>query len=229
MVQKKIKAVIFDLDGVIIDSNPQIEKFWHQWASKTERQLSRKDFTKYIHGRKGTETLEALFNDLSSEIKDEIIRDAIEFDSVMEPEPVKGIYDFIQTLIQSNIPIGLVTSSHRKRALLMLQKQSLHNGFKAHVTAEDVTKGKPDPEPYTTIAKKLNQEPYDCLVFEDAISGVESAKEAGMEVIGINTEEVANDLVKKGAECVVSNFNEIRVEQNKLYINDIITYILQAL
>src|SRR6476469_9900790 len=97
-MQKVIRAIIFDLDGVIIDSNPEIEKFWHHWAVKTERQLSRKNITEHIHGRKGVETLEALFNDISTETKEEIIKDAIEFDSKMKPKQVRGIHHFIQIL-----------------------------------------------------------------------------------------------------------------------------------
>ncbi len=228
-MQKVIKVIIFDLDGVIIDSNPEIEKFWHQWAAKTERQLTRKNITEHIHGRKGEETLEALFNDISVETKEAIIKDAIEFDSSMNPEPVGGIHHFIQGLLQQKMPVGLVTSSHKKRALHMLEKQNLHNSLLAHVTAEDVTKGKPHPEPYLAIAKKLNQAPENCLVFEDAISGVISARAAGMEVIGINAEEATEDLLKRGAACVIANFDEISIKENILHIKNNITYMLQAL
>ena len=228
-MQKIIKAIIFDLDGVIINSNPEIEKFWYKWAVKTKRELTSKNITEHIYGRKGVETLEALFNDISAETKDAIIKDAIEFDSRMNPEPVEGVYHFIQTLLQLKIPIGLVTSSHKKRALLMLQKQNLHNSFQTHVAAEDVINGKPHPEPYLAIAKKLNQEPEHCLVFEDAISGVISAAAAGMEVIGINAEEGADDLINRGATHVVADFNQVSIAQNQLNIADKITYILQAL
>src|SRR4051812_24950272 len=227
-MQKTIKAIIFDLDGVIIDSNPEIEKFWHHWAAKTNRQLTQKDIAEHIYGRKGLETLAALFNDINEETKEAIITDAIAFDSRMNPEPIKGIYQFIQQLQALKIPLGLVTSSHNERALLMLQKQNLNNSFAANITAEDVTKGKPHPEPYLAIAKKLNQQPENCLVFEDAISGVQSAKEARMEVIGINTEDAAEHLLKSGAACVVFAFNELNIEGNVLRAKDV-TYLLQAL
>jgi len=111
----------------------------------------------------------------------------------------------------------------------MLQKQNLHNSFKEHVTAEDVNKGKPHPAPYLNIAEKLNQQPEYCLVFEDAISGVQSAKAAGMEVIGINTEEAAQDLLANGAACVINSYEELRVEQNILLAKGGISYTLQAL
>jgi len=227
-MQKTIKAVIFDLDGVIINSNPAIEKFWHRWAERTKRQLTRQNITEHIHGRKGVETLDALFNDTSTETKEAIIRDAIEFDSRMSPEPIKGINDFIQALFMLNIPMGLVTSSHKKRALLMLEKQSLSNNFEAHVTAEDVTNGKPHPQPYLIMAKKLNQAPEYCLVFEDAISGVQSAKAAGMEVIGINA-TAAENLIANGASYVSPNFKELTIEQNKLLLKNGLSYIFQTL
>jgi len=227
-MQRVIKAVIFDLDGVIIDSNPEIEKFWHYWAAKTDRQLSRKSITEHIHGRKGVETLDALFNDVSAETREAIIKDAIEFDSQMDPEPIAGINHFTQDLLTQHIWVGLVTSSHKKRALIMLQKQNLHNSFYAFVTAEDVTKGKPDPEPYLMMAEKLDQEPGNCLVFEDAISGVKSAKAAGMEVIGINADEAAENLIKYGATYVVASFDKLTIKGNRLYMNDSLYYTLQA-
>ena len=227
-MQKTIKAVIFDLDGVIIDSNPEIEKFWHRWAAKTNRQLTRQNIIEHIHGRKGVETLDALFNDINAETKEAILRDANEFDSRMSPEPIPGIYHFIQALFKLNIPIGLVTSSHKKRALLMLEKQSLSNNFEEHVTAEDVTNGKPHPQPYLTMATKLNQAPEYCLVFEDAISGVQSAKAAGMEVVGINA-MAAENLIANGASYVLPNFKELTIEQNKLLLkNNGLSYIFQT-
>ena len=227
-MEKIIKAVIFDLDGVIIDSNPEIEKFWHHWARKTNRQLTREHITEHIHGRKGVETLAALFSDVSDETKEAIIKDAINFDSQMDPSPIGGIYHFIQQLHALKIPLGLVTSSHNKRAQLMLEKQNLNACFDAHITAEDVTKGKPDPQPYLAIAEKLQQQPAYCLVFEDAISGVLSAKAAGMEVIGINLEEGAENLLSNGAACVVANFEELALKQNHLQAKNEIVYTLQA-
>jgi len=228
-MERIIKAIIFDLDGVIIDSNPEIEKFWHQWAAKTDRRLTLQNITEHIHGRKGVETLEALFNDISAETKETIIKDAIEFDSRMNPEPIGGIYHFIQQLRALKIPLGLVTSSHNTRAQLMLKKQQLENCFEAYVTAEDVTKGKPDPQPYITMAEKLHYQAEHCLVFEDAISGVLSAKAAGMEVIGINAEDAAERLLACGAVHVVKSFEELNVQQNKLIVSHAIAYTLQAL
>lgn len=228
-MQKIIKAVIFDLDGVIINSNPEIEKFWHHWAAKTNRQLTRQDITEHIHGRKGVETLGALFSDISNQTKDAIIKEAIEFDSCMNPEPIKGAYQFIQTLLQLKIPIGLVTSSHNKRALLMLEKQHLNGNFEAHVTAEDVNNGKPHPEPYLTMAQKLNVQPEYCLVFEDAISGVQSAKAAGMEVIGINNEAAADNLLANGASYVAASFDELTISNTKLLLKNGLSYVLQLL
>jgi sugar-phosphatase len=227
-MQKNIKAVIFDLDGVIIDSNPEIEKFWHGWAAKTNRQLTRQHITEHIYGRKGVETLAALFSDISDQTKEAIINDASSFDSRMNPAPISGIYHFVQQLRAANMPLGLVTSSHHIRAQLMLEKQQLSDCFGVFITAEDVTNGKPHPEPYIAMARKLNLAPANCLVFEDAISGVQSAKAAGMEVIGINAEAAAERLLESGAACVVSSFEELHIKQEQLIVKHN-TYKLQAL
>lgn len=156
------------------------------------------------------------------------MQDAIVFDKAMNPAPVNGVYTFIQNLQALKIPVGLVTSSHNTRALLMLEKQNLHPFFHTYVTAEDVTKGKPHPEPYLAMANKLNVSPEYCLVFEDAISGVQSAKAAGMEVIGINVAEASENLVVNGAACVVSGFNELTLKQQILQASDQVAYQLQA-
>ena len=204
-----VLAVIFDLDGVIIDSNPEIVKFWHLWAAKSGIALTSDNIVQHIYGRKGTETIDALFSHVTNKVKKQIIEEAIAFDSNMNPSLIKGVYEFIQLLLQKNIPIGLVTSSYKKRAVAMLEKQNLGTCIQMYVTAEDVSKGKPDPAPYLVMAAKLNIPPQSCLVFEDAISGVISATSAGMHVIGIGDGEAKVELTKYGAEEVISDFTEL--------------------
>lgn len=219
-----LQAVIFDMDGVIIDSNPEIEKFWHGWAQKTNRQLSADNIARHIYGRKGVETLDILFGDISIETKEAILQDAQVFDSQMAPQAVGGVFNFIQQLCNQQIPLGLVTSSHKNRALLMLEKQNLQGCFTALVTAEDVTRGKPDPQPYLAIAQKIGIEPQQCLVFEDALSGVLSAVAAGMHVIGINTGQSVPLLLQAGAAYVVPNFTSLQLEGTTLKAQDDVMY-----
>ena len=149
-----IKAVLFDLDGVVIDSTLAIEKFWKQWAEKENVVLDDEKIRKYVHGRRGIETIEILFSQSTPETKENIQRTAIDNDEAMAPGVIKGLYELITHLHALNIPIGLVTSSHIKRVHRMLKNNKLDHYFTAIISREDVQHGKPHPEPYLKKAKK---------------------------------------------------------------------------
>ncbi|MEQ1624261.1 MAG: HAD family phosphatase, partial [Sediminibacterium sp.] len=89
----------------------------------------------------------------------------------------------------------------------------LPNHFEYSITAHDVQKGKPDPEPYLKMAEKLNFNPSECLVFEDAISGVQSAIAAGMTCIGIGNQLTAKSLEAEGAKEVIENFRSLTIQE----------------
>ena len=212
----KVKAVIFDLDGVIIDSNPAIEAFWKSWTDRENIQLSDALIREWIYGRKVGDTIKGLFNHLSQERKKEIETSAYTFDSTMHPGAVKGVVSFIQQLVLQGIPMGVVTSSHRSRMLTMLTSLSIENSFTHFITAHDVTRGKPHPEPYLKMSEKMNLPENECLVFEDAISGIQSAVAAGMQSIGIGNHLSKPGLLQWGAKDVMPDFTYIHIDQKQL-------------
>ena len=120
--------------------------------------------------------------------------------------------------------MGVATSSHHERMLQMLERVGVADHFVHFVTAHDVSKGKPDPEPYLKMAEKINLHPTDCLVFEDANSGVQSAIAAGMQVIGIGNEVTKNELLLNGALEVIPNFSEIEISGSQLFTKNGNTY-----
>jgi sugar-phosphatase len=185
---KQFKAIIFDLDGVIIDSNPAIIEFWSSWATKEGFTLTDQMIREWVYGRRVTATIEGLFSHVSDLRKKEIEQSGYLFDQTMKPEGIEGINHFIQGLTNIPFTIGVATSSHHERMLQMLERVGVVDHFVHFVTAHDVSKGKPDPEPYLKMAEKINLSPSKCLVFEDANSGVQSAIAAGMQVIGIGNE-----------------------------------------
>ncbi len=211
-----ISAVIFDLDGVIIDSNPEIEKFWYEWADKERIELNDEIIRRHIHGRKGVETIENLFHTSTQVIKDEIVEAAIVFDTNMQPKAIEGVISFIQKLSSFNVKIGVVTSSHERRMAKMLNNHDVYNFFKHFITATDVQSGKPHPEPYLKMGEKLGIKAQNCLVFEDAVSGVQSAVAAGMQVIGVGNKQAVERLLNYGAVDVINNFYEIQVTSSNL-------------
>jgi sugar-phosphatase len=211
-----IKAIIFDLDGVIIDSNPAIVRFWKNWADKESIELTDSIILEWIYGRKVGDTIQGLFNHVSNTRKKEIEESADSFDSSLQPNAVLGVSAFISQLNTLEIPVGVVTSSQHARMFTMLTYLSIQNNFTHFVTAHDVSKGKPHPEPYLTMSAKMNIPSGDCLVFEDAISGIQSAKAANMQAIGIGNELTRNDLLKYGAHDVIPDFTHLHIEQGQL-------------
>lgn len=212
-MQYQIQAVIFDLDGVIVNSNPAIEEFWKTLADQHGIPLTEALIRQWIHGRKIGDTLSGLFKHLSEKQLEEIRESAYQFDQHMQPGPIPGIESFVQSLQALQIPTGIVTSSHHSRMLEMIRQLNLLDQFSHFVTAHDVSKGKPDPEPYLSMSTKMNIAAKYCLVFEDAISGIQSATGAGMHAIGIGKEDARADLTLHGARDVIEHYSAIRIHQ----------------
>lgn len=215
-----ISAFVFDLDGVIIDSNPVIESFWKSEAAKENIHLTDELIREWIHGRKVGDTINGLFHHLNDKRKKEIEAAGYEFDSTMEPAALKGLVPLIQWLYTMRIPTGVVTSSHHSRMLKMLTRLDIQNHFAFFVTAEDVTSGKPHPAPYLKMSEKMKIPNYECLVFEDAVSGIQSATAAGMQSIGIGNEQAKPGLLLYGAIDVIPDFTHLQVTDKNISVND---------
>jgi sugar-phosphatase len=218
---KPIKAVIFDLDGVIINSNPAIESFWKSWTDRLSIELTPTLVREWIHGRKVYDTIYGIFDHLPQERKQAIIDDAYDFDSQMLPGSITGVVEFIQVLRETGVPTGVVTSSHHPRMLKMLEGIGIQDHFTHFVTAHDVQYGKPHPEPYRKMQEKMQLQCDECLVFEDAISGIQSATAAGMHSIGIGDAQARTSLLLHGACEVVADFSFIEVVGDHLEANGV--------
>jgi HAD superfamily hydrolase (TIGR01509 family) len=119
---------------------------------------------------------------------------------------VAGVAGFIDALRAHALPLAVATSARRRDVVELLGPLGLLDRFDAIVAAEDVTRGKPDPEVYVLAARRLGASPGDCLVFEDAIVGVQAARSAGMRVVGVATAYEPADLVAAGAERAIATF-----------------------
>lgn len=124
---------------------------------------------------------------------------------------VEGIKDFIKDARKNTLKVALATSAHRDTVDLILKKINLSGSFDVIVSAEDVTKCKPDSEVYLKTANQLGVQSGECLVFEDAESGVQAAKKAGMKVVGLLTSQTKQELA--GADDYLANLLEASVER----------------
>ncbi|TAE75073.1 MAG: beta-phosphoglucomutase [Bacteroidetes bacterium] len=209
-------ACLFDLDGVIVDTAKYHFLAWKRLAKEWNFDLTEEQ-NEHLKGVSRTESLEIILklaqHTLSKEAFDKALEDKnecfLEFVNQMnENEILEGVTDFLNQLKQNNIPFSLASSS--KNAKNILQKIGLFEKFDAIVDGNDIVNGKPHPEIFEKAAKALNTEPKKCVVFEDAVAGVQAGKRAGMKVIGIGEKEVLHE-----ADIVIKNLTEISIQDLK--------------
>lgn len=196
------EAVLFDLDGVLVDSTPVVVRAWRGWAA--ERGLDAERIIEIAHGRRTAETIRLVAPHLDADVETRELEraEAGNLDGVLE---IAGALDLASSLPKDAWTV--VTSGTR----LLATSRMRHVGLplpQRFVTADDVANGKPHPEPYLTGAEVLGVAPEACVVIEDAPSGVRAAKAAGMRAIAVATTYGAKDLSE--ADVVVDLLTRIR-------------------
>ncbi|SFG92325.1 beta-phosphoglucomutase [Pedobacter insulae] len=210
----KIKACIFDLDGVIVDTAVYHYKAWRRLANKlgfdfTEEQneelkgVSRVESLKIILSWGGVYKTELEMEELAA-LKNKWYVAMIK--EMTPSEILPGAKEFLATVKEHNYLIALGSAS--KNSEMILNQIRLTSYFDVLIDGNKVTKSKPDPEVFLAGAKALAVEPHECVVFEDAIAGVEAAKAGKMKAVGIGKEEVL-----KEADLVVSGLAEMTIEK----------------
>lgn len=201
-------AVIFDMDGVIVDTNPYHKIALRQFCEKYGYHLSDEELLKRIYGRTNKEWIANLFQrkmtaaELSAygEEKEKIFRNIYE----NAIKPLAGLRDFLETLAQHKIPAAIGTSAPRSNVDFVLSKTNLEKYFTTILDESNVEHGKPHPEIYLKMASRLNLLPQQCIVFEDSLSGVASAMTAGTKVVGVATTHNEKELAH--TDFVITDF-----------------------
>ncbi|ANY75933.1 phosphatase [Paenibacillus ihbetae] len=207
-----IQAFIFDMDGVIIDSEPlhfevDIQVMKDFGASITQEQLE-----KYV-GMTNPEMWKLIREEYHlqrtvSEIIDYQLSNKIKILTAREMEPIDGIRELLADLKASGIPVGIASSSPPVFIKAVLDKFGLLDAFNCIVSGEEVERGKPAPDVYLKAAELLGVEPASCMVLEDARHGIAAAKAAGMQCIGyVNPNSGNQDL--SAADYVVRSIAEV--------------------
>jgi len=173
--------VLFDLDGVLVDSRACIEHVWRAWAAARGRDY--RDFLRVAHGRRTSETVRLVAPELDAAAESAVL-------DAMESVEARGLVAFpgVQALLAA-IPAGrwaVVTSGSLPVATLRLGTAGITPPA-VFITAGDVRKGKPDPEGYLAAAARLSLRPSDCVVVEDSPTGVAAGKAAQMRVVAVAT------------------------------------------
>lgn len=179
-----LKVALFDLDGVIIDTETQYSKFWQAIGQTYYPQLP--DFAFSIKGNTLTAIREKYFRD--DAIFDNVEARLLDFEATMRYDVFPGVEEFLGQLHTAGIPCAVVTSSNKqKMASLAKQQPSLHLLFDRIFTAEDAGRGKPFPDCYLRAAEAMGADIQECAVFEDSINGLKAARTSRAFVVGLTT------------------------------------------
>lgn len=212
------KAVIFDMDGVIVDSEHIFHEVNNNIYNEIGAKISDEEYNSFV-GKSSKEIWSYIKNKFKLQHNVEKLIN-MEFDGFIEyfskiknPEPINGIYNLITDLNKHNYKIGLASSSIMRCIITVLNKLKLEKYFEAVVSGENVKNGKPAPDIFLYAAELLNVNPEHCLVIEDSFNGVKSAKSAGMKCLGyINKNSGYQDLSQADFitdSFTTTNFNKI--------------------
>lgn len=221
-MKKDFKAIIFDMDGVIVDTNNfhrnieyavcrkhKINISLSKWDSF--RGLTYEAMYDYIIKNFGTRELSV------SELTDESIKLTLKL-AKTKVKAIPGALTFIKKSRNYFKKIALTTSNKKVFQTIIFSKFKLSPYFDTVVTGEDIKRGKPDPEPYLLTCDKLKIKPCKCVVIEDADNGIVSAKKAGCFTVGLATTFDKNRLLASGADLVVKDFKELSAKLEKDFI-----------
>ena len=197
------EAILFDLDGVLVDSNEVVVRTWHSWANA--RGMDPERILEVAHGRRTAETIRLVAPDLDADAEAADL-ERIETGDLDGVREIEGARELLSSLPSDAWTV--VTSGTRPVATRRMEHLGLPLPERL-VTSEDVENGKPHPEPYLMGADIVGAAPEACVVIEDAPSGVSAAKAAGMRVVAVATTYRADDLSE--ADTVAAALSEIEV------------------
>jgi sugar-phosphatase len=203
MVEVSCSGLLFDLDGVLVDSTPAVARVWTRWA--LGHGFDPEETVRRAHGRPSLATIRDLLPDADHIAENEVVlRGEIEDTEGVVPLP--GALELLNSLPSDRWAI--VTSCARELAAIRLNAAGLPIPGRI-LTSDDVTRGKPDPEPYLKGAALLGLPAGKCLVFEDAPAGIRSGKAAGALVVALTTTSPDEELEQAGADWIISGYSQI--------------------
>lgn len=203
MIQIQCEALLFDMDGVLINSTPAVARVWARWA--IERGFNPEEVVARAHGRPSLTTVKEFLpnSDHDAENREVERREIADLEGVV---PLPGTLELLSSLPDDRWTI--VTSCTRALAEVRIRAAGLPLPKKL-VTANDITNGKPHPDPYLKGASKLGFSPSDCVVVEDVPAGVRSGKAARAKVIAFTTTVESAVLRESGADWVLQSCADI--------------------
>ena len=204
-----LEAVIFDMDGTLVDSMPYHTRSWQLFFERKGMQVSPEALKEKGHGTLYDILPRFFGNHLTHDEAYELgmEKEAL-FREIYRPymEPVSGLVDWLQLLKQQSLKIALGTAADMSNTDFTLDTLDIRKYFDEIVTSDQVKEGKPSPAVYLFAANMLGVDPANCLVFEDTFAGVAAAKSAGMKVAVITTMHPAPEWGERRVDAILNNY-----------------------
>jgi sugar-phosphatase len=206
MISISCRGLLFDMDGVLVDSTPAVARVWSGWAR--EHGFEPEAVVKQAHGRPSIATIRELLPHGDHHAEDREV-ERRELEDVEDVVALPGAAEILRALPPNRYAI--VTSATRRLAEVRLRAAGLPITANL-VTASDVKRGKPNPDPYLMGAETLQVPPANCIIIEDAPSGVRAGKAAGARVIALRTTSDDAELAQAGADWIIADLSSLRAE-----------------
>jgi sugar-phosphatase len=212
------RAFLFDLDGVLVDSTPAVARCWTRFARI--HGFDPDTIVRQAHGRPSIATLRELLPNADHDAEDRQMQQW-EIEDISDVVALPGAIDLLRSLPIDNWAI--VTSCTRPLAEVRIRAGGLPQP-KYLVTSNDITRGKPDPEPYLKGAAGIGVAAADCIVVEDAPAGIRSGKAAGASVLALQTTDVNSELTAAGARWIIKDLSFLRLRpSNNSHLESVLT------
>lgn len=210
-MDKQFRAVLFDLDGVVFNTEPQYTCFWHDVCE--HYYPGQGHLEKTIKGTTLEQTFSMLFSGELEPQQPIITEQLNRFEQTMHFDYVVGFHEFLTSLKEYGILTAIVTSSNQlKMANVYRSHPEFQSLFDAILTAEDFAESKPHPDCYLRAAARLGMQPEECVVFEDSFNGIKSGRAAGMTVVALATTNAVSALQPLANE-VISDYHDPKMKK----------------
>lgn len=206
----KIKAALFDLDGVVVDTEDSYTEFWNAQGEKYHPEIP--NFALGIKGNTLAQVFNKFFSGNLEHYRAQVESELDKFEASMPYKFIGGVLDFLKLLKSSGIKTAVVTSSTKKKMESVYKvRPELLEFFDRIFTSDDVTKSKPDPQCYNLAAEFFGADSHTGFVFEDSFSGLQAARASSMSVIGLATTNPA-EKIKDLCDVIIPNFEGLGME-----------------
>ncbi|NEP86073.1 MAG: HAD family phosphatase [Okeania sp. SIO2C2] len=210
-----LKAILFDLDGTIVNTDPLHFQVWKEILNNYGIVIDHNSYKEKISGGTNPTILKKLLPHLSDTEVEELAdyKEAKFREMATNLEPMPGLLEFIEWVKKQKLQKAVVTNAPPENAEFMLDVLQLTETFPLVILGGVMTVAKPDPAPYKLCLEKLEISPEEAIVFEDSRSGIKSAVGAGIYIVGVASTHEPESLLEVGASIVINDFSDEKLQQ----------------